>query len=198
MSNLYYLSAYKNKIINLLLKDKNFRALIDPSDSECKELDVIDVLLGGEWIIDGERYKEQGYVFDHNFANEFTVEKKTFVFVEADINAIENEFFTGFNLYICIFTDKDLVRITDVTSPTVTEVKNMGCFAGSVANRIDALCDVVDRILNGNEKIKGIGLIKPSKRGFCTNFCPNNRYYGKCLTYNISNLNESDFNTCDD
>lgn len=196
MSNLYYASAYKNKIINLLLANKNFIKLINPTPSECEELDIIDVLIGGEWIIDGKKWEEQGHIFDYNFANDTTTDQKTFVFVETDIPTITHNLFIEFNLYICIFTSKDLVRLTNETKPTVKEVKNMGYFAGSIGNRVDILCDAVDKILNGNEKIQGIGTLKPSSRGFCTNYSPNSTYYGKCLKYNITNINESDFNNC--
>ena len=197
MSNLYYASAYKNKIINLLLKNKNFIELINPTPSKCEEIDIIDVLVGGEWIINGVKYEEQGHIFDYNFINDTIVDTRTFVFVETDIDNIRDNLFTNFNLYICIFTAKELVRLTDKTTPTVNQVKDMGCFASSYANRIDVLCDIVDRILNGNEKIHGIGKITPASRGYCSPYSPNSKYYGKCLKYNISNLNEVEV-TCGD
>lgn len=197
MANLYYAASYKNKIINLLLQNKNFIKLINPSQSECENLDVVDVLLGGKWFINGKEYDEQGYIFDYNFVNETTTDEKTFVFVETDIDTVKNNMFTNFNLYVCIFTSKDLVRITNETVPTVEEVKDMGYFATTYANRIDILCDIVDRILNGSEQIAGIGDIKPSERGYVSIYCPNTNYYGKCLKYNISNLNET-FSECDD
>ena len=62
MSNLYNLASYKNKIIDLLLKNKDFIKLINPVPSKCNEIDIIDVLLGGEWVIDGEKYKQQGHI----------------------------------------------------------------------------------------------------------------------------------------
>lgn len=192
MSNLYYASAYKNKIINLLLKNKNFIKLINPTPSKCEDLDIIDVLIGGEWIIDGKKVEEKGHIFDYDFTtvDETTNESRTFVFVETDIPTITDDLFMDFNLYICIFSRKDLVRLTSESKPTVKEVKDMGYFAGSTGNRIDILCDVVDRILNGNEKIQGIGTLKPAPRGFLTNYSPHKNYYGKCLKYHITNLSE--------
>lgn len=192
MTNLYYASEYKNRIMNLLLRNEDFVKVMNPTPSECEDLDIIDVLVGGEWFINGKLYKEQGHIFDYNFVNETTTDKKTFVFVETDIDSIVNNLFTDFNLYICVFTSKDLVRLSNKTSPTVKEIKNMGYFASSYANRIDVLCDIVDRTLNGNEKIKGVGTIKPAPRGYMTMYCPNNNYYGKCLKYHITNLNESE------
>ena len=189
MSNLYYASEYKNKIINLLLKNKNLIKLVNPKRSKCEDIDIIDVLLGGEWFINGKQYKEQGHIFDYNFVQDTTVEQKTFIFVETDIDTIRDNLFIEFNLYVCIFTSKELVRLSDNTFPSVNEIKDMGYFASRFANRIDVLCDIVDRILNGTDKIQGIGKVEPASRGYVTSYCPYNKYYGKCLKYRISNLN---------
>ena len=192
MSNLYFVSNYKNKIINLLLKNDDFIKLIDPAPSPHDELDIIDVLIGGTLIIDGEEYTEQGHIFDYNFVDETTDDQKTFVFVETDIDSVINNIFVDFNLYVCIFTEKRLVRLTDRTSPTVQEIKDMGYFASNYANRIDVLCDIADRILNGTDKLVGLGDVNPSERGHVTIYTPNSRYYGKCLKYHIENYNEVD------
>lgn len=192
MSNLYTASNYKNTIIRLLLKDKDFISLMNPQMPPHESISTEKMLLGGEWIIDGEKYEEQGQVFDYNFVCDTTIDKKTFVFVETDIDNIRENLFTEFNLYVCIFADKSIIRITDDSVPTLVDIEKMGYYAGHYGNRIDILCDVVDRILNGNTNIKGIGDIKPANRGFCTIYSPNNKYYGKCLKYNISNLNDSE------
>lgn len=189
MGTLYNVANYKNKIINLLLKNENFRRLLNPAPSECDELDEIDVLVGGEWIINGKKYKEQGYVFDHDFVDDTTTEDKTFVFVETDITSIRYDTYVDFDLYICIFTKKSLVRLTDYTVPTVNEVENMGYFSSTYSNRIDVLCDIVDSILNGTNSLEGIGTVTPSSRNFMTRYSPNHNYYGRCLKYTISNLN---------
>lgn len=137
-----------------------------------------------------------GHVFDHNFVDETTTVEKSFVFVETDIDTIRKNLFTDFNLYVCVFTAKPLIRITDATIPSINDVEMMGYNIGHFGNRVDILCDVVDRILNGNKKLKGIGDVKPAERGFCTIYSPSNKYYGKCLKYNISNLNELE-DTCE-
>lgn len=198
MSTLYYAANYKNKIINLLLKNKDFITLINPTPSECPDLDIIDVLIGGEWVINGKKWQEQGHIFDYNFAKDTTTDQKTFVFVEADINTIRQGLFEDFTLYVCVFTSKDLVRLTSETTPTVKQIKDMGCFAGATGNRIDALCDIIDRTLNGNEKVGGIGTLRHADRGFCTPYIPTTDFYGKCLKYQVSNLSESDFSDCGD
>lgn len=196
MTNIDYAASYKNKIINLLLRNKNFIKLINPTPSKCENLDIVDVLIGGEWIIDGTKWEEQGHVFDHDFTNDTTVEQKTFVFVETDIDGVDKNIFTNFTLYICLFTSKELVRLTSETNPTPKEVKEMGCFASTTANRIDALGSVIDKTINGNEKIAGIGTIEPATRSYWKRYSPNNKYYGRCLAYHISNLCEKDFDEC--
>ena len=189
MGNLYLSSDYKNTIISLLLKNDNFVKLINPQPSECPKIKIKDVLLGGTWIYDGVKYEEQGHVFDYNFVDETTTDEKTFVFVETDIDTVRQNMFTDFNLYICIFSAKSLVRITNDTVPSLTDVAEMGYKIPYHGNRVDILCDIVDGILNGNKKIKGIGDVEPAPRGYVTMYCPNSKYYGKCLKYKISNLN---------
>lgn len=189
MSNLYSGSEYKNKIINLLLKNEDFIKLINPTPNECEELDIIDVLLGGEWIIDGEKIEEQGHVFDYNFVDDTTTEEKVFCFVETTIDKVRDNTFTDFDLFICVFCPKRMVKLTKNSIPNPTQVKEMGYFASTYANRIDVLCDIVDKTLNGTNKIPGIGSVTPASRGYVTTYCPNTKYYGKCLRYSVTNLN---------
>ena len=191
MSNLYNASKYKNVIINLLLNNKDFVTLMNPPRPPHSQLETQDMLLGGTWFISGKKYEVQGQLFDHNFVDETTDAEKTFVFVETDIDTIRQDLFTDFNLYVCIFSSKTLIRITDDTMPSINDVEEMGYEVGHYGNRIDILCDVVDRILKGNKKIKGVSDVEPYPRGFCTIYSPNNKFYGKCLKYKISNLNES-------
>ena len=76
MNNIYISSNYKHKIINLLLKSSDFIKLISPKESDCANLDIIDGMLGGEWIIDGKKWTEQGYIFDHEFVNDSIKDKR--------------------------------------------------------------------------------------------------------------------------
>lgn len=191
MSVLYTASNYKNTIVSLLLRNPDFVSLINPQNPPHELLSTDDMLLGGKWIFNGKKYTEQGHVFDYNFVDDTTVQEKTFVFVETDIDSIYQEnTFADYNLYVCIFTSKNLVRITDDTIPSINDVEMMGYNAGHYGNRIDILCDIVDRTLMGSTKIRGIGDLRRFKRGFCSIYTPSNKYYGKCLKYNVTNLNE--------
>lgn len=98
--------------------------------------------------------------------------------------------FTDFNLYVFIFTAKKLVRLNKTTTPTAKQVKEMGFYASTTrGNRIGALCECVDRILNGSDKFISLGDVKPDPNNHISFYSPNNKYYGKCLKYNISNYN---------
>lgn len=165
------------------------------SDSKCEYLDDIEILIGGEWIYNNTKYIESGQVFDYNFVEDTVTKEKTFAFVETDIDNVSKNVFTNFNLYVCIFATKGQVRITDKSVPTIEQIKDMGYFASTFANRIDILCDIVDRTLNGSNKIEGLGEVRPADRGYCTIYYPNTKFYGKCLKYKIMNYNEDD--SCD-
>lgn len=194
MSNLYTASEYKNTIIELLIENKDFVTLMNPQEPPNSNISIEDMLLGGIWFFDGKRYEEQGQLFDYNFVDDTTVVEKTFVFVETDIDSIRYNLLTGFNLYICVFAHKKLIRLTDESIPSINDIEMMGYNAGRYGNRIDILCDVIDRTLKGNNQIRGIGDIKPAPRGFCSTYSPNSKFYGKCLKYTISNLNETEDN----
>lgn len=190
ISNLYASEEYKNRVINLLYRNDDFITLINPKPSQCPDLDIIDVLNGGTWFINGKKWEEQGHVFDYNFIDDTVTQEKTFVFVDTDITRIRNNMFTDFNLYIFIFTAKSLVRLNTSSIPTAKQVKDMGYFASAThGNRIGVLCDCIDRILNGSNKFKSIGDVKADPSSHMTFYSPNSNYYGKCLKYNISNYN---------
>lgn len=166
MANLSYPSIYKHKIIHLLLQNQDLIALINPPSPH------------GDSI------------FDYDFVMETTKDVGTFVIVETAIEDIRQKMFMDFQIYISIFTAKELVRITNSTIPTVEQVKNMGYVTRDYGNRIDILCHIVDKQLNGNKSLKGVGTLSPSPKDFCTLYCPKDMYYGKRLKYTLTNLQE--------
>lgn len=190
ISNLYLAEEYKNKIISLLYENDNFIKLINPKPSACPYLDIKDVLDGGEWVIEGKKWEEMGYVFDYDFTDDTLSEERTFVFVDTDIDTVRDNMFTDFNLCIFVFTAKNLVRLNSSSDPTSKDVKDMGYFSSNTrGNRIGALCDCIDRILNGSDKLNGIGNVRPAPKDHVLFYAPNTNYYGKCLKYNITNYN---------
>ena len=152
---LHIVTEYKNKIMQLLISNENYRKLLSPEKSKCEELDEVDVIRGGEWIINEKKWTEQGHVFDHDFVDDAIKEKKVFTFVDANISSITNNMFIDFDLYIFPFVDKDLIRLSEYSSPTAKEVKNMGYYATSTyANRIDAMCECIESIMSNTDEAK--------------------------------------------
>ena len=166
ISNLYAAEEYKNEIINLLCQSQNFIKLINPTS---------------------DLYK---YVFDYDFTDDALAEEKTFVFVDTNIDTIRDNMFTDFTLCVYVFTNKNLVRLNSSSVPTPKEVKDMGYFSADTrGNRIGALCECIDRILNGSNLLWGIGDLRPAAENHLSAYAPNTNYYGKCLKYTITNYN---------
>lgn len=178
-------SGVKKKIIiDLLLKNELIRKLLNPKENDL--LDETEVLLGGEWVIDGEKVSEQGHIFDYNFIEDTIKETKVFIFVETDIPIVDRRTnMAEFSLYISIFADKSLIRLTDASIPTKQEMKNLG-YEG---NRIDILCGVVDELLNGVD-VRGVGSLRPANMGYLKIYQPNRQYYGKVLTYQVKGYDD--------
>lgn len=174
----------KKIIIDLLLESDMVRKLINPQPNDL--LDETEILLGGDWVIDGDIVSEQGHIFDYNFVDDTITETKVFMFVETDIPTMTNRnMFAEFNLYVSIFADKSLIRLSQASTPTKQEMKNLG-FEG---NRIDILCGVVDNLLNGKD-VKGVGNLQPATMGFVKMYQPNKQFYGKVLTYKVKGFND--------
>lgn len=172
----------KKIIIDLLLKSDMVRKLINPQPNDL--LDETEILLGGEWVIDGDIVSEQGHIFDYNFVDDTITETKVFIFVETDIQNIYQDF-ANYNLYVSVFADKSLIRLSQTSTPTKQEMKDLG-YEG---NRIDMLCSVIDSLLNGKD-IKDIGSIKPAIMGHMKMYQPNRQFYGKVLTYTVKSWND--------
>ena len=172
----------KKIIIDLLLKSDMVRKLLNPQPNDL--LDETEILLGGEWVIDGKIVSEQGHLFDYNFVDDTVTETKVFIFVEIDVPTMRDNTFADFNVYVSIFADKSLIRLSDTSVPTKQEMKNLG-YEG---NRIDILCGVVDKLLNG-QNVKGIGNLQPATMGYLKMYQPNKQFYGKVLTYKVMGYN---------
>lgn len=176
-------SGVKKKIIiDRLLGSEMVRKLIAPASHA--DLDEKEILLGGEWVINGQVVKEQGHIFDYNFIDDTVTDSKVFIFVETDVGSVRNKFAT-YNLFVHVFADKSLIRLSSTSAPTKQEMKNLG-FEG---NRIDILCGVIDELLNGQD-IKDVGALSPSPIGYMNIYQPARQFYGKCLTYIVKSYDD--------
>lgn len=188
--NLYYIGRYKDKIISLLLNSDDVITLINPETDE--RFEVEDVLLGDTFEIynkkgELERINLQGHIFNYLFVPGTTTEEKVFICIEALIDSVDNTYFNNFSMFIHVYSPKRLVRLDRYSTPTSLEMKKLG-FSG---NRVDMLCDAIDRLLNGNETF-GIGEVTPSNTNPLTLSLPNDKFYGKCLKYKVKNFMDTE------
>jgi len=191
MSNMSKSSEYKAEIIELLMKNNMVVKLLNPAMHD--DLDLSEVLLGGEFEINGEKITEQGYIFDYYFVDDTIMDTKSFIMVEVDSLVIEKGIFTSYVLHLWICSHKSLVRLNEKSIPKLSEIKA----EGYIGNRVDALCDAVDRMLNGKNAMKSgnIGDVKPYGE-YKKVFFPNStsKFYGMHLMYKVRNENQVDVN----
>ena len=185
----YLVANFTRKLINSLVGSEDVVTIMNPTQDD--RFDIRDILLGGEFMVDGEKINLQGYIFDHYFVPDTTVEGKVFICVEANVDYIDKNIISEFPLDVYIFTYKTNVRLTDFTIPTKTEINEMGY----LGNRISAITDAVDRVLRGMDNV-GLGLVIPSPRGFMKPSAPDNNYYGKKLSYQVKGYTPKEVDVC--
>lgn len=189
MSNMSKASEYKSNVIELLMKNDMVVKLLNPTMHD--DLDLSEILLGGEFNINGVKVTEQGYIFDYYFIDDTIEDTKSFIMVEVDMPEIKNGIFVSYILHLYICSNKDIVRLSEYSVPTLSQIKA----EGYMGNRVDALCDAIDRMLNGNNAMKAgnIGDVIPYGN-YRQIFTPNNKFYGMRLTYKVRNENQVDVN----
>lgn len=161
MANQYFCAKYKQEVLRLLSGDRDLPVLLNADTAD-------------------------GVLFDYDFTDQTTAGDKTFIVVDTGIEEIRNEVFTDFSLYVYIFTGKNLVRLSDTSVPTASAVQAMGYVADGTANRIDILCEAVDRIICG-ATLAGIGNVMAAAKDHLQTYSPNAAFYGKRLKYCITN-----------
>lgn len=185
MKNLDFIGLYKKKIIEILTKNQDVIKLIDPVLDD--NLEIEDILLGGTFVVDGKRKKYQGYIFDFDFISDTISEAKTFIEIECYIVKTEANMFNNFILEIKVISHKNSIRLDKFTSPTSSEMNDKGVYS----NRVDGLCTVIDKLLNGKNDM-GVGNLNPVTNGYNVVYpLSNNNYYAKSLAYMVKNCNES-------
>lgn len=194
--NLYYMGKYKSKILSLLVNSKDVVDLINPIIKPGYEqyFSIDDILLGGTYEITksngSEKMEIQGHLFDYLFVPDTTTEEKVFVCTEVLVDDIADNIFNNFIMYIHVFASKSLIRLDSFSTPKSIDMKKRG-FTG---NRIDMLCDAIDRTLNGNTSF-GIGDVSLIPRNPISLYLPNDKYYGKVLKYSVKNYIDTE--NCD-
>lgn len=191
--NEYYLTLLKENIINKICNNETAVKLINPETND--DLTIRDVLLGGEWNINGKEITETGHIFDYNSVNYSTNDARVFICVEA-VPKTFNVFTVDVLLYVRIYVHKSLMKLTTESSlhpsaPSITEMNE----AGLIGNRCDQLTQVIGKMLNGAVNIGGISEIKPYEKKYIRLDIPNNEFYGKCMIFKtkIGNMETAGF-----
>jgi hypothetical protein len=189
MEDMYWAGEYKSKIIKLIIKSDETIKLMNPQLDE--RFDIQDILLGGKFEIDGSQVLLQGYVFDYYFVPSTIIESKVFICVETEVKNISDDTLSEFSLIVNVFTEKDNVAVNEGTIPTKTEMSQLG-YAG---NRIDMLCQSIEKILRGRKDF-GIGKVKRNPLNYSTISAPTIDYYGRSLRYIVKNYTKDSGDNC--
>ncbi len=84
------------------------------------------------------------YLHDYQYVNETTQETVAYVWVEAEVNAVQNKQFKGVRLYVTVACHKNYMELDSKT------------FRGISGNRRDNIVRYVDKLLNNSSDF-GIG-----------------------------------------
>lgn len=191
MTDMYWAGKYKSKIENLLVYSDEIIKLINPIDDD--RFDIQDVLLGGTFEIDGEQVILQGHIFDYFYIPSTVVQSKVFICIETEVNEVYEDLITEFTLNVNVFTEKSNVMMSENSIPSKTEMAKLK-YAG---NRIDMLCQSIEKLLRGNSSF-GIGNIRRARNRYSTISAPSNEYYGRTMRYTVKNYTEDEGDDCGD
>lgn len=151
---------YPSKVILRIAEDKYCAGLIlNKAFDEIGEEDVDRVL--------------DEYIKDYQYVDETTQETSAFVWVEMEVNQVENKTIKGVRLYVTVSCHKNYMALAPKT------------FKGIIGNRRDNIVRYVDKILN-NSQFMGIGRLKLSS---VKTIAPINGFTARELTYEVPDFN---------
>ena len=125
---------YPAKVILRLAEDKFCTGLIvNKSFNDVGEDDIDKAL--------------EDFIKDYQYVDDTTQEPAAYIWVEMEVNRVDNKTIKGIRLYVSVACHKNYMTL------------NRQMFKGVIGNRRDNLVRYVDRILNGSEFL-GIGKLK--------------------------------------
>lgn len=128
------LVEYPAKVIRKISEDKYCVALlVNKGINEITEDDIDDVL--------------DNKLFDYQYVDDTTQEAGAYVWVDAEVNGVDNTRIKGMRVYVTIACHKSMMKL------------DRKKFAGMLGNRKDNLVRYIDKLLN-NSEIMGIGALK--------------------------------------
>ena len=113
------------------------------------------------------------YIKDYQYVDETTQETTAFVWVEMEVDSVQNKQVKGVRLYVTIACHKNYMRL------------NRANFKGVTGNRRDNLVRYIDKVLN-NTNVFGIGALKLKNIRSLT---PINGFVLREITYEVPDFN---------
>ncbi len=154
------LGKFKLTILSEFAKSKEIVDLLLPDHTEDDDIDA--QLFGDE--------STNGCMFKWEYVPDTQEETRSFLCVETEVTKVPSTASYNISVYVFAFCNKKIMDASDKTM---------------YGTRADLLSHYVDSILNGSEKF-GIGRLNLVDVAV---YKPNNRYYGRVLTYECSGFN---------
>lgn len=185
-----YLSAlYKSRLLNMFSTSDDLFFIISPTPVQGFDNDQI--LLGGEFIIKGNKTVLQPYLYDFQFVPTTLTEAKLIVCVEIDSTSVENSMMSNFVFNVYIFSPRTSIPLNEYTIPKKSEVNQHGL----IGNRIDCTCQIIEHLMKGSESF-GLGKITVAARDFTAPFSPDDAYAGKRMKFKVNGFSPLEVVTC--
>ena len=176
--NLYVVGQYKQAIVDMLYRDKDFQLAVLPKT--LREGIQKDIDENGEDSVDYESYFDE-YVYDYAFSEDTAFESKVYTCIDITIPYADGTTFKDLYIYAYVFAPKNFVKWnrSDKEERAIRRTLESRGYCG---NKVDMITDIIDRHLNGLSGMT-IGKLTYAPRDAMTIFNAQQGYYGKLLTY---------------
>lgn len=156
---------YPSKVILRIAEDKHCAGLIVNKAFDEVEEDDIDKVM-------------ETNIKDYQYIDETSQEVAAYIWVEMEVNRVDNKTIKGIRLYVTIACHKNYMAL------------NRKTFKGVIGNRRDNLVRYVDKVLNNSEFI-GIGKLKLNSVKTVT---PISGFAIRQITYEVPDFNIVEIN----
>lgn len=154
------LVEYPAKVIKRISEDKYCVGLIVNKGFDAITEDDSDSVL-------------EGNIFDYQYVDDTTKESTAYVWVEMEVNGVQNKQIKSSRVYVTIACHKSFMKL------------NSSTYRGVMGNRRDNLVRYIDRLLNDSDFL-GIGTLKLQS---VKTLSPINGFATREITYSIPDFN---------
>lgn len=112
-------------------------------------------------------------IYDYQYVDETTQKSSAYIWVEMEVNAVDNKQIKGVRIYVTVSCHKNYMKLSN------------SIFRGVIGNRRDNLVRYIDKLLN-NSNFMGIGALKLQS---IKTLSPINGFATRELTYSTPDFN---------